>query len=69
MPLLPTALKVCDSLITLEISSSDIDMRDSILSGYEPLRISKRSASGMGEKFASSELLLFLWGSWQFQMV
>jgi hypothetical protein len=50
MPLLPAALKGCDFYITLEISSSEIDMGKGILAGYEGLGISVRSAFGMGGK-------------------
>jgi hypothetical protein len=35
MPSLPALLKRCDFLITLEISSSEIDMGDEISIGYE----------------------------------
>jgi hypothetical protein len=41
-------LKGCDFLITLEISSSEIDMGEGISGGYDALGISERSASGMG---------------------
>jgi hypothetical protein len=48
MPSLRAALKGCDFLITLDISSSEIYMGEGISGGYEALGISDRSASGMG---------------------
>ncbi len=62
MPSLPAALKGCDFLIILDISSSEINMGEGISGGYEALGISDWSASGMGGKIASSGLLSFQWG-------
>jgi hypothetical protein len=59
MPMLPAALKGCDFLLTLAISSSDITTRESIAAGYEALGMSLRSVMGIGEKTGSSGLLLF----------
>ncbi len=50
MPSLPAALKGCDFLITLEISSSEMDMGEGILAGYRVLGMSERLASGRGKK-------------------
>jgi hypothetical protein len=48
MPSLPASLKGCDFIITLEITSADIDRWDGMSFGYEVLGIPVRSASGMG---------------------
>jgi hypothetical protein len=45
--------------MTLEVSSSEIDMGKGISAGYEALEMSERSASGIGGKIVPSELLLF----------
>jgi hypothetical protein len=50
MPLLPAALKDCDFLITLEISSLEIDRGNCILARYEVLGILLRSAFSIGGK-------------------
>jgi hypothetical protein len=42
MPSLPAALKGCDFLITMEISSSEYDMGEGISGGYEASGISDR---------------------------
>jgi hypothetical protein len=48
MPSLPAVLKGCNFLITLAISSSESDMEEGILAGYEALGISVWSAFGIG---------------------
>jgi hypothetical protein len=48
MPSLCAALKGCDFLITLEISSSEIDRGEGISAGYEAWGMLVRSALGMG---------------------
>jgi hypothetical protein len=53
------ALKGCDFLIILVISSSEIDIGDGILARYEALGISVRSAFGMGEKTGTLMLQAF----------
>jgi hypothetical protein len=50
MPLLPAALKECDFLMTLVISSSEIDIGEGTSTGYESLRVSVRPASGIVKK-------------------
>jgi hypothetical protein len=47
---LPATLKRCDFLITLVISSSEIDMSEGNSAGYEALGMSKRSASDIAGK-------------------
>jgi hypothetical protein len=47
---LPAALKMCDFLIILEISSFEIDVDEGISAGYEAFGMSERSASGIGGK-------------------
>ncbi len=56
-------LKGCNILITLETSTSNIDMGEGISAGCEALGMSERSASGIGGKIAPSGLLLFQMGS------
>jgi hypothetical protein len=48
MPSLPAALKGCNFMIILVISSSENDMEEVISAGHEALGISVRSAYGMG---------------------
>ncbi len=50
MPSLRAALKGCDFLMTLVITSSEIDIGEGTSTGYDSLRVSVRSASGIGEK-------------------
>ncbi len=59
---LPAALKGCNLLITIEISSSDIDMWEGNSAGSEALAISVRSALAMGEKNQNFRALAFLEG-------
>ncbi len=59
---LPAALKGCDVLITLEISSLEIDMGEVVSAGYEAWGMSVRSASGMGGKNIDFRASAFLEG-------
>ncbi len=47
MPTLPAALKGCNFLMTIEISSSEIDMGEGTSAGYEALGMLVRSAFDM----------------------
>ncbi len=50
MPILPAALKGCNFLITLIISSSEVDMGEGIVTGYRVLGMLERSALGRGRE-------------------
>ncbi len=45
MPSLPAAFKGCEFLITLNVSSSEMDVGEGISAGYRVLVMSERSAS------------------------
>ncbi len=59
MPSLPAAVKGCNFLMTLEISSKESAMREGFSVRYEALGMSVRSTSGIRGQTGSSELLLF----------